>query len=46
MGEAWSEFYFNELPIHGLETNHQYGIFFEWYQAEGGIELGNPVRKI
>jgi len=42
--QAWTEFYFKELPAHELETNHQHGIFFEWYPAEGGVELWNPVR--
>jgi len=46
LGEAWSEFYFKELPMRGLETDYQHGIFFEWYPVEGGIELWNPVNKI
>lgn len=44
--EAWTEFYFKELPARKLETNHQHGIFFEWYPVKGGIELWNPVKQL
>ncbi|MDR2038872.1 MAG: GyrI-like domain-containing protein [Bacteroidales bacterium] len=46
LGEAWTEFYFKELPARRLETDHQHGIFFEWYSANGGVELWNPVKHI
>ncbi len=44
--EAWTEFYFRELPARKLETNHQHGIFFEWYPAKGGVELWNSVKQL
>lgn len=46
LGEAWTDFYFKELPARGLETNHQHGLFFEWYPVEGEVELWNPVKQI
>ncbi|MCD7901254.1 MAG: GyrI-like domain-containing protein [Bacteroides sp.] len=44
--EAWTDFYFKELPARKLETNYKHGIFFEYYPVAGGIELWNPVKQI
>jgi len=45
MGEAWGDFYYKDLPARGLETDHQHGIFLEWYPENGIIELWNPVKS-
>jgi len=44
--EAWTEFFFKEIPSRGFMPDEQHGIYFEFYNEKGDCELWTPVKSI
>lgn len=44
---AWTDFYFNDIPKLGYEVNEKINLFFEYYpeSVHGDFELWTPVVK-
>jgi predicted transcriptional regulator YdeE len=44
--EAWTEFFFKEIPARGYAPDESHGIYFEFYDKNGNCELWTPVKPI
>ena len=46
--EAWSEFFYTDIPNEGYTPNEKYNLYFEYYpkDVKGDYELWIPVLKV
>ena len=44
--EAWTEFFFQELPAKKFIPNENHGIYFEFFDENSNCELWTPVKPI
>jgi len=44
--EAWTEFFFKEIPARGYAPDESHGIYFEFYDENGNCGLWIPVKAI
>jgi len=43
--EAWTDFFFNEIPALGYLPDEKHGIYFELFSETGDCELWTPVKS-
>ena len=41
--EAWTEFFFKEIPARGYAPDESHGIYFEFFDENGNCELWTPI---
>ncbi len=44
--EAWTEFFYKDIPENGYVVNEKHGIYFEFFDEDGNFELWTPVKPI
>ena len=44
--EAWTEFFFKEIPEKGFMPDESHGFYFEFYYENGNYELWTPVKPV
>ena len=44
--DAWTEFFFKEIPERGYAPDESHGIYFEFYDENGNCELWTPIKTI
>ena len=44
--EAWTEFFFKEIPALGYLPDEKHGIYFEFFDETGDCELWTPLKPM
>ena len=44
--EAWTEFFFQELPAKKIMPDESHGIYFEFFDENNNCELWTPIKPI
>lgn len=42
--DAWTDFFYKEIPASGYIPDEKHGIYFEFYDENGNCELWTPVK--